>query len=124
MIREISSASGGAQVVVLSDKENEQATDEIAVLITGTKEMKIEAASLVTEKIATFRYMAKVIKAKIIRTKNTIQGIEVYQANVKNIVERDRARECTEGSLRKIRRGQVAEIQVKGVDQRRGKGDC
>lgn len=62
MIREISAGSGGAQVVVLSDKENEQATDEIAVLITGTKEMKVEAASLVTEKIATFRYMVKVLE--------------------------------------------------------------
>jgi len=59
MIREISSLSGGATIKIITDKEKERNMDETIALITGTKEMKSEAASLIAEKIATFRYAAQ-----------------------------------------------------------------
>ena len=61
MIKEISLFSGGAQVKLLSNKEKKTFHNENIALITGVPNTKAEAAALITEKIAAFRYAAKVL---------------------------------------------------------------
>ncbi len=59
MIREIAAQSGGAQIKVLSDKEKEREMHETAVLVSGKLEHQADAVSIIVEKIATFRFLAK-----------------------------------------------------------------
>ena len=44
---------------VLSEKDRESDIEEIVVVVTGSKTMKVKAACIITEKIATFRYATK-----------------------------------------------------------------
>ena len=60
MIKEITGLSGGAQIKVLTDKEKERDMYETAVSINGTLQQKLEAVSIIAERVATFKYNSKV----------------------------------------------------------------
>lgn len=64
MIKEITAQSGGAQIKILSDKEKEKDMQEIAVSIGGALSAKIEAASIIAERIELFRHEDKALIEK------------------------------------------------------------
>jgi len=51
MIRDIIDRSGGAQIKILSEKQNERDIRECIISINGSKENKIDAACLILEQI-------------------------------------------------------------------------
>ena len=59
-LNEIANLSKGAQIIILNDKHKKRKENETIVVIVGKLEMKTEAAAIITEKIAGFRYTAKV----------------------------------------------------------------
>ncbi len=59
MIKEIKAQSGGAKIKILSDKQKEKEMHETVLSIGGTLEAKIQAASIITERIEIFQHDIK-----------------------------------------------------------------
>jgi hypothetical protein len=59
MIKEITNQSGGANIKILSDKENERDMKEISISIGGPLNGKIQAASIISERIECFKHEDK-----------------------------------------------------------------
>ena len=59
MIKELISASGGAQIKILSERDKEKDMEEIIVSIGGSYSAKLKATTLIAERIEMFKHNTK-----------------------------------------------------------------